>query len=445
MNAGGLGGSGLDVNSLVSQLVAAERAPLVQRFSRVESQINTQLSAFGTVRAGLTTLQGTLAGLNTLDSLQAKRAVTSDSAVFKATATAAASAASYSVEVLQLATTDKRSSAAIAGGASATVGAGELTLSQNGQSFEVTVEPSMTLADIRDAINSALDNTGVRAALINTSTGTRLTLTSTQTGALQAISLSVNNPSNGFNNFVSGFSVTTPAQNSRVLIDGFEVTSATNTVSEAISGVSIDLLSAKPGTALSLGITQDVQSAKDKINKLVSDFNAFQSQAARLRAYDSKTRTGGPLIGDSSLRNIESSIRRELTATTASAPSTTNSLSTIGIRFGADGRLTVNDSVLTAALNQRPDEVAQMLAAPDGLVARLSTVIDGQVSSEGLLTIRTNSLDARKKTLEKDKEAMEARMLLVEKRYRAQFIGLDRMLAEMQGTSSYIAKIGTGQ
>lgn len=444
MNAGGVGGSGLDVNSLVSQLVAAERAPLVQRFSRVESEINTQLSAFGTVRAGLTTLQSTLAALKTVDSLQAKRVVSSDPQVFKATATAAASAASYSVEVLQLATTDKRSSAAIAGGASATVGAGQLTLSQNGQSFKVTVEPSMTLGNLRDAINSALDNTGVRAALLNTSTGTRLTLTSTQTGASQVISLAVTNPSNGLDTFVSGFSVTTPAQNAMVTIDGFEVTSSTNTVSGAISGVSIDLLSAKPGTALSLGITQDVQAAKDKINKLVSDFNAFQSQAARLRAYDSKTKTGGPLIGDSSLRSIESSVRRELTATTASVSSATNSLSTIGIRFGADGRLTVNDSVLTTALNQRPDEVAQMLAASDGLVARLSSVIEGQVSSEGVLTLRTNSLDARKRTLEKDKETMEARMLLVEKRYRAQFIGLDRMLSELQGTSSYISKIGSG-
>jgi flagellar hook-associated protein 2 len=284
----------------------------------------------------------------------------------------------------------------------------------------------------------------VRAALLNTSTGTRLTLTSTQTGASQAISLAVTNPSNGLDTFVSGFSVTTPAQNAMVMIDGFEVTSSTNTVSGAISGVSIDLLSAKPGTTLSLGITQDVQAAKDKINKLVSDFNAFQSQAARLRAYDSKTKTGGPLIGDSSLRFIESSVRRELTATTASVSSATNSLSSIGIRFGSDGRLTVNDSVLTTALSQRPDEVAQMLAASDGLVARLSSVIEGQVSSEGVLTLRTNSLDARKRTLEKDKETMEARMLLVEKRYRAQFIGLDRMLSEMQGTSSYISKIGSG-
>jgi flagellar hook-associated protein 2 len=297
------------------------------------------------------------------------------------------------------------------------------------------------LAQLRDAINSALDNTGVRAALLNTAAGTRLTLTSNQTGVAQAISLSA---TGGLNSFINGFSVTTPAQDAEVLIDGFQVLSPTNTVTSAVSGVSLELVSAKPGTSLNLTISQDVQANKDKINKLVTDFNAFQSQALRLRAFDSKTRTGGPLIGDSALRNIENSIRRELTGTTASAPANTNSLSSIGIRFGADGRLTVNDSVLTEALTQRPDQVVQMLTATDGLVARVSAVVDAQVSTDGLLTARTNSLDARKRALGKDKEAMETRMLLVEKRYRAQFIGLDRMLTEMQGTSSYIAKIGSG-
>ncbi len=440
-NTSGLGGSGLDVNSLVSQLVAAERAPLQQRFSRVESQINTQLTALGTIRSGLSTLQSSLSAIKTVDSLNGKRTVSSDPAVFKATASASASPASYAIEVKKLATSDKRSSAAMAGGESATVGNGTLTLTQNGVSFNVTTTPSTTLAQLRDAINSALDNTGVRAALLNTAAGTRLTLTSNQTGVAQAISLSA---TGGLNSFINGFSVTTPAQDAEVLIDGFQVLSPTNTVTSAVSGVSLELVSAKPGTSLNLTISQDVQANKDKINKLVTDFNAFQSQALRLRAFDSKTRTGGPLIGDSALRNIENSIRRELTGTTASAPANTNSLSSIGIRFGADGRLTVNDSVLTEALTQRPDQVVQMLTATDGLVARVSAVVDAQVSTDGLLTARTNSLDARKRALGKDKEAMETRMLLVEKRYRAQFIGLDRMLTEMQGTSSYIAKIGSG-
>jgi flagellar hook-associated protein 2 len=414
-----------------------------QRISRVESEISTKLSALGTVRSSLSTLQSTLSGINTAESLQIRRATSSDTTVFRATATAASAPGNYNVEVLELATAHKLASTEQAGGAAATVGSGTLNFSQNGQSFSVVVDAAMTLAELRTAINTATGNTGVQAALISTGSGARLSLTSSATGVAREIGVTVTNPAGGLDTFVSGLATTTPAKDASVKIDGFTVTGSTNTIAGAIEGVSLDLLAAKPGTTLSLGVTNDTQAVKDRINKLVSDFNNFQTQSSRLRAYDPRTRVGGPLLGDSALRNLESSLRRELTGSTASAPATTNSLTAIGIRFGADGKLTVNDTQLSEALANRFGDLTAMLTASDGLVPRLNAVIDAQISSEGALTARTNSLDARKRTVEKDKEAMEARLALIEKRYRAQFINLDRMLADMQGTSSYISRIGS--
>ena len=442
MTASGLGGSGLDVNSLVAQLVAAERAPLQQRISRVESEISTKLSAFGTVRAALSSMQSTLSGIKTPESLQIRRATVSDATVLRPTATAAAAPGNYGIEVDELAAAHKLASAEQAGGATATVGSGTLNFAQNGQSFSVAVTAAMTLSELRTAINTATGNTGVQASIITTGSGARLTLTSNATGLAKAITVTVTDPADGLDTFVAGLSTTTAAKDASIKIDGFTVTAPTNTITGAIEGVTLDLLSAKPGTTLSLGVTNETQAVKDRINRLVSDFNAFQAQSARLRAYDPKTRVGGPLLGDSALRNLEGTLRREMTTATTSAPAATNSLTAIGIRFGADGRLTVNDTQLTEALANRFGEVTAMLTSTDGLVARLNTVIDAQISSEGALTARTNSLDARKRTVEKDKEAMEARLVLIEKRYRAQFINLDRMLTDMQGTSSYIAKIG---
>lgn len=439
---GGSSGSGLDVNSLVSQLMAAERAPMQQRISRVESEIATKLSALGTVRSSLSTLQSTLSGINTPESLQIRRATSGDATVFRATATAASAPGNYNVEVLELATAHKLASEEQAGGASATVGSGTLNFSQNGQSFSVVVDAAMTLAELRTAINTATGNTGVQAALISTGSGARLTLTSSATGVAREIGVTVTDPAGGLDTFVLGLTTTTVAKDASVKIDGFTVTGSTNTIAGAIEGVTLDLLAAKPGTTLSLGVTNDTQAVKDRINKLVSDFNNFQTQSARLRAYDPRTRVGGPLLGDSALRNLESSLRRELTGSTASAPAATNSLAAIGIRFGADGKLTVNDTQLSEALGNRFGDLTAMLTASDGLVSRLNSVIDAQISSEGALTARTNGLDARKRTVEKDKEAMEARLALIEKRYRTQFINLDRMLADMQGTSSYISRIG---
>jgi flagellar hook-associated protein 2 len=269
-----------------------------------------------------------------------------------------------------------------------------------------------------------------------------LTLSSTKTGAANAISMTANNPVSGLDTFVSGFTTTVAAQDASVKIDGITVTSSGNTLSGTLDGVTLDLVAAKAGTTLNLTVSTDLSAIKGQINRFVNEYNAFQTQAARMRAYDPKTRIGGPLLGDASLRTIESTLRREISGKTSSVTGTYNMLGAIGIRFAADGKLSVNDTQLTAALNANLDEVAKMFTATDGFAARVDTVIKSQVDSNGALTQRTTSLDQAKTRLTKDREVMEARLLTIQKRYQAQFINLDKMLNEMQGTSTQIAKIG---
>lgn len=440
----GLSSSGLDVNSLVSQLVAAERAPLEQRISRAETANSSKSTAVSQLRTSLTALQSALTGLKTNDALIIKRGTSSDTAVFKATVTNTAVPASYAVEVTQLATANGRASAEQAGGATTAIGSGELVFTQNGNSFTVAVATGTTLAGLRDAINSAAGNTGVQAAILTTSTGARLTLTSTKTGAANAISMTANNPADGLDTFVSGFTTTVAAQDASVKINGITVTSAVNSISGTLDGVTLDLVAAKPGTSLNLTVSTDLSAIKGQINRFVTEYNAFQTQASKLRAYDPKTRVGGPLLGDASLRTVESTLRREISGKTSSVTGTYNMLGAIGIRFAADGKLSVNDTQLTAALNANLDEVAKMFTAADGLAVRVDNVIKSQIDSSGALTQRSASLDQQKSRLTKDREVMEARLLTIQKRYQAQFINLDRLLNEMQGTSSQIAKIGTG-
>lgn len=439
----GLASSGLDVNTLVSQLVAAERAPLERRIARQESANTSKTTAVGTLRTALSSLQSALSGIKTADALSTKRATSSDTAVFTTTVTSAAVPASYSVEVTRLASAHRRSSAEQAGGSTALVGSGDLVFTQNGQSFTVTVAPGATLADLRTAINSASGNTGIQASILTTATGARLTVSATNTGAANAISMTVNNPLDGLDTFVGGFTETVAAQDAEVKIDGITVTSATNTLSGNVEGVTLNLVSAKPGTTLNLSVSIDQSAIKAQINRFVNEYNAFQTQAARLRAYDPNTRVGGPLLGDATLRTLESTLRRELTSATTSASSSYNMLGAIGIRFGSDGKLTVNDSQLTTALNANLSEVAKMFSATDGLAARVDSVITAQIGSSGALTQRTTGLTQEKARLSKDRELMEARLATIQKRYQAQFINLDKMLNEMQGTSSFISRIGS--
>ena len=115
-------GSGLDVNSLVAQLVAAERAPAQQRLTRTESGIDTKLTALGTLRGALANFQAAVGALRTESNLLARKTEVSDPAVLRASVTSSAATGSYSVEVLSLASAHKLASAAYASGSSAAVG-----------------------------------------------------------------------------------------------------------------------------------------------------------------------------------------------------------------------------------------------------------------------------------------------------------------------------------
>jgi flagellar hook-associated protein 2 len=177
-------GSGLDITSLVGQLVAAERAPGELRIRRLTSQADSKISALGALNGVLSTLQSSLSGLKTIDSFQVRRAESADRTVFTATATASAANGTYNVEVEQLATAQRLNSAAFLAGSGAVVGTGTLTLTSGTNSFAVDINASNnTLAGIRDAINASSSNTSVQASVIQAADGARLVLAARTVGS----------------------------------------------------------------------------------------------------------------------------------------------------------------------------------------------------------------------------------------------------------------------
>ncbi len=440
-------GSGIDINGLVSQLVAAERAPAEQRLQRAGTRITTQLSALGTLRSALASLQGAVSGLKTPTAFQARGAESSDKTVFSAAATSAAATGSYTVEVRQLASTQKLASAAYPAGTAAVVGTGTLTLTSGGKSFDVAIaESANTLAGIRDAINAVPSNDTVQATLIQAVDGARLVLTARKGGAGNAIQVTAAGGDGGLNALVYQPGGTTnlteiaAARNAEAVIEGFTVQSPTNVINDAIEGVSLTLAAARPGTTLQLTVANDESATRDKLRQFVADLNTTMGALAKLRAFDPATSTGGPLLGDSMLRGVEESIRRQLTAraTTATAPYDT--LSAIGVTLGADGTFSLDESKLTKAIGADFDSVGKLFGSTDGVAVRLAEVLDRTLRTDGQVTARTDSLQTSKKSLERDQAALEVRMESVERRYRAQFIAMDKLLAGLQNTSSYLTQ-----
>lgn len=439
IRAGGMAASGLDVNSLVSQLVAAERAPLDQRIRSRENTINTRMSAFSTLRSALSNVKSALESLRNGESLAGRTATLSDSSAFRTSFGSGSVAGNYAIEVISLASTNKVSSA-VYPSASSTFGNGNLTITQGAESFSFAVGSGTTLTDLVGLINNNPQNTGVSASLMTTSDGTRLLLSATEAGASNAISLS---GTGSLTDFTDGFTVNAAGSDAVVKIDGITVTSPTNTLTDVIQGLTLTLTAAKPGTIITMGVGADVAGSEDRLRKFVNEYNNFVSIARRLRAFDANANTAGPLLADSAVRNIEMALRREITAPTASAPANFDSVLAMGFNFGNDARLSINEGRFKTAVNERLDDVVKVFSASDGLVARLEALITAQLASDGAIQSRTDTLNSRRRQLEADKLTVETRMAAVEKRYRKQFVALDQVLTQMQGMSSSIAKLST--
>lgn len=443
--SGIVGGSTIDVQSLVSQLVAAERKPLDDQLARAVTKNATQISATSALLGALSSFQSALNGLRTTTAFSGRSTTSTDADIVTATATANAVPGRYDIQVEQLASAQQISSAAFAEGGSTVVGNGSLTLSLGGTSFTVTVgEPANTLADIRNAINSATDNPGISASIINAADGAHLVLTSSKTGAENAIQVTQSGsleqleytPTNQAN-----YTQLRAAQDALVNVAGYATTSPNNVVAGVIDGVSLNLASAAPGTTVSVEIGYNKTAAKDKVNSFVTAYNALRSMLTRLGGYDSASKTAGPMLGDSLLSSIDAEIRRTLSSPVSEAGEAVQTLASIGITTQKDGTLSVDATKLDDALAKNFDGVSRLFGnAETGIAAKLHKQIGDRLADGAGIDTRNESLVSERRALEKKQTDIDLRMSMVRQTYLKQFTRLDTLLSSLSATSAYLSQ-----
>lgn len=439
-------GSNMDLGSLVAQLVAAERAPKQSQITKQQSQVAVEISALGSLKGALGSFESALSPLKTALSFDVFSAKSGDEEVFTATTSASAPLGSYDVEVIQLATSQQLSSSPFTSGDD-TVGTGSLTLSVGDESFTIEIdEDSSSLEGIRDAINNAEDNTGVRATIVNGTDGAHLVLTTEQTGESNEITVTAAGGDGGLSaltysadNLVN-YTEVRAAQDALIEIAGTQHSSASNTVTDAIEGVTLRLLKQNPGESVSLTLSRNLDSIETRIATFVSQYNSLAGTMASLQSYNATTKQAGALLGDSLVRNIESSLRRELGRSVEGASGAYSTLSSLGISMTVDGKLELDKSKLRDALQTDFESVQRLFSAEDGVAVRMDTMLDAHLSIEGSIAQRNKSLDTRTKRLEDDQAALDARMQVIEQRYSKQFTALDTLLAQLQTTSGYLSQ-----
>jgi flagellar hook-associated protein 2 len=443
------GGSQIDVQSLVSQLVAAERKPLDDQVARAKSRVSTQISATSALLGALSSFQASLNGLKTTTAFSSRSTASTDTAVLTASATTSAVPGRYDIQVDRLASAQQISSNAFAQGGTQVVGTGTLSVSLGSTSFNVNIDSANnTLAGIRDAINAASDNPGVTATLITAADGAHLVLTSSKTGASNAIQVTQSGGNGGLsaleytNANQTNYTQLRPAQDSRVLVAGtYEATSSTNVIEGVIEGVSLNLVSAKPGTTVSIDVTFDKTGAKEKVNQFVAAYNQLRGMMTRLGGYDSASKAAGPMLGDALLSSIDAEIRRTLSSPVAEAGTAIQTLADIGVTTQKDGTLKVDATKLDSALANNFDAVARLFGTEDtGVAARLFDQVNDRLADGAGIDLRNDSLQAEQRALQKKADDINVRMQIVQQTYLKQFTRLDTLLSSLSTTSAYLSQ-----
>jgi flagellar hook-associated protein 2 len=460
LNAPGVG-SGLDVKSLVSQLMAVEQQPLTLLATK-EAAFQAQLSSLGSVRGAMSSLQTAAQSLLTA-STAAYGGSVSDGSVLTATTSANAVAGSYALAVTSLAQQQKliaagaaSTTAVIGSGASTTltfqfgtISGGTLvngiyspvaTFTANPAKMPVAVtidSTNNTLAGIRDAINAA--NTGVTATIINDGSSPspyHLSLTSNATGAISSLKLTVSGDGD-ISTLLSydpqatqNLSQTQAAQNAQFSVDGVSISSATNSVSDAIQGVTLNLAKANPNPSpatATLTVQRDYSSLTAALNTLVQSYNNVNKAIAGVTA------KGAVLQGDWAVLGLERQVRTILGSPQTGGAYTT--LSQLGVSFQKDGSLALDSTKLAAALNSGFTDVASLTKA---VGTAIKSAADNLLGATGPLANETDGINRSITDIGSRRTVIQSRLDATQARYQAQFSALDTLLSSMNSTSSFL-------
>jgi len=431
-------GAGTDWSTMITQLVQIESKSLYRLQDR-EIELNRQISDYGLVKSAIDTFKSKVDALRDAGNLTLLSGSSSDEDVLSVNAGSSAVASTYDVVVTQLASYDKLASSAYVDSETA-VGTGTLTITVNGESLDVAVDGSNnTLAGLRNAINSATDNPGVSASILNGAGGSRLIITSNETGAANTINISVvdddsnNTDANGLSKlFYLGVGddglaeQVTTALDAQLTIDGFDIESASNSITGAISDVTLEL---KALGSSSIEVVQDISQVEEKVSDFVSVYNTLMAQ------FD--TFDAGSLARDSTLRRIGQGFTGIL-----NIPAVINGsdvyLFEVGITRDKFGTLSLDSAGLSDTLSSNFDKIAQMFSDDtSGYATRLYDFAD-QVLKD-IVTSREESMSSQKRLLQTQIERQEIHIDIYEKTLVAQFASLDSTISSLSGTSNYLA------
>lgn len=386
-------GSGLDINSIVSQLLTIEAQAPSLRLDRREADLQVRLSSYGSVKSGLSSLQSSLAALNDIATYKKTSVSSTDKTIVEVSATGQAAASKYDITVSTLAdshklSTDPSLTAAKFTAVTDVIGTGTITFkfgttdytlgtdtytsfTQNATTASATVTiTDGSLQGVRDAINQA--NVGATASIVYDGTNYRLSITSNKSGADNSIEVTVadddadNTNASGLSllafNSVTNHAVQTGAGvDAAFTVNGIGITSASNVVTNAIENVSLTL---KLAGTTTVNVSKNNDAISAAVLSFVDAYNNYTDTINNLTAYDPDTRQAGALNGDGVLRNIVAGVKKQISNPVGDTSQVLRILADIGITTDPKtGRLNADTTKLNKQLTDNADKFVELFAA----------------------------------------------------------------------------------
>ena len=452
-------GSGLNLSDILDSMQTAEKAALTP-ISKQQSSYTAKLSAYATLKSALTTFQTANTTLNNASLFSATTATSTSSAFSATTSGSSVAAGKYTISVTQLAQAQTLTSAvqssntAALGDSSASSRTLSIALA-DGSSKDITLTSAQTsLTGMRDAINGA--NAGVSASIIKVSDGSyRLSVSANESGSSKAVSTIKVTGDDTLAGIVgydasatsNGMTESVTAQNAKLTVNNVAIESSSNTISDALEGITLNLSDVTSGTQ-TLTIASDTTKANAAITGWVSAYNTLQDTFSSLTKYtavdvgtDSQDSSNGAL-GDSTLRTIQNQLKSLLT--NAASSSTFKTMAQIGVTSNpTTGQLEVDSDKLSKSLKNNMSDVKEMIIG-DGKTTGIATIVSSNLtswlSSTGIVQSATDGVSKTLNALTVQYNSVNDRINDTITRLKAQFTQLDVVMSSLNQTSSYLTQ-----
>ncbi|TXT38904.1 MAG: fliD [Comamonadaceae bacterium] len=456
-------GSGLDVKSIVSQLVALEKQPLTNLKVKAAT-VNTKISAFGQIKSLVSTLSSAVGTLNSLTTWNAVSATSSNDAAVGVSAIGGTQANNFSVQVMGLAKSQSNASQALTP-AGMMPGAGTLQIqlgkwSAVGGTFtpgtatavDITVAVDDTVSSIASKINGA--GAGVSATVLTDASGERLLLRSTATGVEAGFKMSVTADTSdgtltdnaGLSRLVyeatPGSTMTQIGTDATAKLNGIDISSATNTFSNVVSGVTLTAKTVMTSAA-EITVTPNQNAITDAVNGFVKAYNDINQSLQDLTKYDAGTKTAGLLQGDTTAVGLQRALQGILQSNTTGAAYAR--LADIGISQQMGGDLVVDSSKLSTAL-QNGDEVKKFFTTnnnndlTNGMGLKLKKFATGLLATDGFFSSKDAALKRALEANTKDQQRVNEKASRVEAALNRRYGALDAQMASLNALNAYVGQ-----